>query len=68
MEQCPSCQGSLQPIHEEVDIGVGVQKFLVGYECGECGGQLLVCNACGCVLDHEPHTQWCYAPREVNGA
>ncbi len=46
----------MEAIAEEVDIGVGIQRCIVGYEC-ECGGREIVCLDCGCI---EPdHEKWC---------
>lgn len=54
------CGREAEPCYEEVDIGVGVQKHLVGWECSHHGGICGVCAGCG-VPDkigyvHEP---WC---------
>lgn len=56
----PGCGKPLDPVHEEVDIEVGVQTFLTGYECPEHGG---ICGVCyGCNKPNLPryeHYDWC---------
>ena len=49
-----------EPSYEEVDIGVGVQKHLVGWECPEHGGLCGVCSSCG-VAEKVGYTHqvWC---------
>lgn len=57
---CPDCGRPLDPVNEEVDIGVGVQTFLVAYECFEHGGICGVCFGCGVPhLDGFEHRSWC---------
>lgn len=48
------------PVYDEVDIGVGVQKHLVAFECLIHGGICGVAGCCG-VLDRigERHAVWC---------
>lgn len=41
----------------EVDIGVGVQRHIFGFECIECG-QMSVCSVCG-AIGEQPHRLWC---------
>jgi hypothetical protein len=55
-----SCGREAEPYYEEVDIGVGVQLFLTGWECHEHGGICGVCNSCG-VADRigYAHRTWC---------
>ena len=55
-----SCGKKAEPCYEEVDIGVGVQQFLVGWECPEHGGICGVCPSCG-VPDRPgyAHGSWC---------
>ena len=55
--ECPKCGEIGEEISEEVDIGVGVQKHLIGMECKKCG-QIAVCNSCG-QWDGSPHYTWC---------
>ncbi len=45
-DQCPKCNGPAEIFRDEVDIGVGVQSFIVGCECPKCG-HLTVCPHCG---------------------
>lgn len=54
--KCPIC-GSVEcdEVAEEVDIGVGIEKFTVGFECANCG-QIPVCPHCGGV---KTHAKWC---------
>jgi uncharacterized Zn finger protein len=54
--KCPKCGGPAETIHEEVDIGVGAQRFPIGWFCEKCG-DLAACPKCGAV---EPdHFVWC---------
>jgi len=56
---CPGCQSDkLRVIEDEVDIGVGIQKHLIGWECEVCGHQIGACSFCG-HPDFEPHSKWC---------
>lgn len=54
------CGREADPVYEEVDIGVGIQKFLVAWECPEHGGICGTCNGCG-IPDRvgETHAKWC---------
>jgi len=55
---CPKCGGSeFELLQDEVDIGVGVQAFIIGGECSVCG-QMAICASCG-AWEHEPHRSWC---------
>jgi len=59
MNVCPKCgTHKLQEVTEEVDIGVGVQKHLLGYECLKCGIAIAACPLCG-VPEGERHKAWC---------
>jgi hypothetical protein len=55
-----ACGAEAAPTYEEVDIGVGVQRFLVGWECPEHGG---ICGVCSqCAVPDRPgyvHETWC---------
>jgi hypothetical protein len=55
-----SCGREADPYYEEVDIGVGVQRFLAGWECYEHGGICSVCSSCG-IADRPgyTHRSWC---------
>jgi len=55
-----SCGKAAEPSYEEVDIGVGVQRFQTGWECPEHGGICGVCSGCG-VADRPgyKHAAWC---------
>lgn len=56
---CPKCnQNCCEELAEEVDIGVGIQKHVFGYECEACG-QFSVCNNCG-AIEGVPHASWCH--------
>jgi hypothetical protein len=56
---CPVCHGPTYEHAEEVDIGVGVQRFIVGYECQTCGS-FPVCNSCGVIeFPGKEHHYWC---------
>ena len=54
---CPKC-GKRQATEqaEEVDIGVGIQRHVYGYECPDCG-LLVKCDNCG-GIDND-HMKWC---------
>lgn len=54
---CPKCKGPGELLQDEIDIGVGVQVHVIGFECPSCG-QMAVCNDCG-AWDFQPHGNWC---------
>jgi hypothetical protein len=55
---CPLCNQKLaEELCDEVDIGVGVQKHVFGYECEACG-QIGICSECG-IPDGLPHASFC---------
>ena len=58
---CPTCGVVAEPVYEEVDIGVGIQRFHVAWECPEHGGICGVCYGCG-IPDRvgETHNSWCF--------
>jgi len=57
---CPKCGlPETVLIEEEVDIGVGIQKFVVGWDCDQCG-RLIACVSCGAALGTQ-HNKWCEA-------
>jgi len=56
---CPDCVECA----DEVDIGVGIQRHVYGYECQHCG-QIPVCNTCGAVGDD--HAKWCGGIKEIH--
>lgn len=55
-----SCGRTADPSFDEVDIGVGVQQFQIGWECSEHGGICGVCYSCG-VAERVgyTHESWC---------
>lgn len=56
--KCPKCgKEDADELANEVDIGVGIQKHIYGYECPDCGN-ISVCSSCGS-LDFQPHADWC---------
>ena len=57
---CPTCSREAEPVYEEVDIGVGIQRCHVAWECCEHGGICGVCYGCG-IPDRvgETHASWC---------
>lgn len=57
--QCPTCGGPGEAIYEEVDIGVGVQRFCIGFECAGCQQRVATCHECGTPLDGREHAVWC---------
>lgn len=57
--KCPNCPSTdATEIADEVDIGVGVQKFVRGYDCPSCG-QVSICPACGSA--NGDHANYCDA-------
>lgn len=55
---CKGCGATdCQVISEEVDIGVGAQVHILGYECPVCGPHT-ICDTCG-TWDTEPCPAWC---------
>lgn len=62
---CPICNALAEEVSEEIDIGVGVQKFVTGWECPQCG-PIAIRNCCGTVeLAGHPHATWCQAVKEI---
>lgn len=58
--QCPRCAAPCHGMYEEVDIGVGVQRHFVGWECDACEEYTTACNTCGvAVLGDVAHKSWC---------
>jgi hypothetical protein len=56
--KCPKCgKEGCEVLQDEVDIGVGTQVHIFGFDCHECG-QIAVCNNCG-QPDFLPHAKWC---------
>ncbi len=53
---CALCEHELTILEDEVDIGVGTQKHIIGAECSNCGELYAACNYCGSVEGHE---NWC---------
>jgi predicted RNA-binding Zn-ribbon protein involved in translation (DUF1610 family) len=55
--RCPRCNlEGCEECAEEVDIGVGLQRFVYGYECPKCGA-LARCDTCGTITNE--HAEWC---------
>jgi hypothetical protein len=55
--ECPKCHKPIaEEIVEEVDIGVGIQRFVTGWACGDCG-LIATCNGCG--RPEPDHAKWC---------
>jgi len=44
-------------VQDEIDIGVGVQICIRGFECTNCG-QISLCMECG-QPDFKDHAKWC---------
>ena len=45
---------------DEVDIGVGIQTFVTGWECEEHGTICGLCSGCGIAcVDGAEHREWC---------
>ena len=62
---CPKCNSAAgNELSEEVDIGVGVQKWVTGYECPKCNTTHCVCMECG-AWDFQPHNRWCSTVRSI---
>ena len=54
-EECPKCHKPIAMIlTEDIDIGVGVQRHIIGADCLDCG-QLTPCNTCGSWVECFPH-------------
>lgn len=55
---CPKCnEPGCSKVTDEVDIGVGIQVRVLGYECPNCGN-IAVCDECG-ALDFQTHLRYC---------
>ena len=55
---CPCGNTEMIEITEDVDIGVGIQHHLLGWECPKCGSQFGLCYECG-AADFMEHHKWC---------
>ena len=56
--KCPLCNlEGVMECAEEVDIGVGIQRHVYGWDCVNCG-QIGICYKCG-VPNGIPHAKWC---------
>jgi hypothetical protein len=61
---CPKCnRPGCEEVIDEIDIGVGIQKHTIGFECPDCGN-IGICNECG-APDFKPHSNWCAHLKEV---
>ena len=61
---CPKCnQPGASECADEVDVGVGLQKHVWGYECPKCEA-IAVCADCG-ALDFNGCAKWC--PSRTHG-
>ncbi len=58
-ERCPMCnKRGLVGLYEEIDIGMGIQKHLIGYECHACDEPLIpICDSCQ-VMEGKEHKEW----------
>ena len=45
--KCPFCESELDEFYDEVDLGVGVQEFLVSLFCSVCVEPIEFCTSCG---------------------
>lgn len=55
---CPRCSShKCQEIAEEVDIGVGIQRRVTGWECLSCGLAIAACP--NCRMPAPEHAKWC---------
>ena len=55
-----ACGAVAEPFEEEVDIGVGIQRFLTGWQCPDHGGICGVCYGCGTAEKiGYTHELWC---------
>lgn len=56
--KCRACGAAdCEIVSEDVDIGVGVQTHVLGYDCPVCGPHT-ICNTCG-AWDTDKCPQWC---------
>ena len=57
---CPECGAVTEATYDEVDVGVGIQRFLTGYDCPACGPVVGVCWGCGTAkVDGRACASWC---------
>ena len=54
--KCPRCGLDCVVVTDEVDIGVGIQEHILGWDCSHCG-PISACNECGAPDDN--HHPWC---------
>lgn len=58
--KCPICRRAGDVAYEEVDIGVGIQKFAIGWDCPEHGPICGACFGCGVpMVEGVEHYSWC---------
>jgi len=57
---CPVCSApDCVELADDIDIGVGTQKHIYGYECAHCG-EMPVCDSCnGVLVAGIGHRSWC---------
>ena len=60
--KCPKCDAEMDAV--EIDIGVGLQRHILGYECASCGENYGTCNGCG-VTGAAAHPPWCPETQDV---
>jgi hypothetical protein len=56
--RCPCGNEEMIEISEDIDIGVGTQHHVIGWECDKCGAGFGICNECG-EVDFMGHSDWC---------
>ena len=56
---CPKCKGAAQSVEDRIDIGIGEQVRLLGWDCPNCG-LTTRCERCGVpeIVGIE-HQKWC---------
>jgi hypothetical protein len=63
--KCPICGCEAEELAEEVDIGVGVQRFVTGLDCSACG-LIPNCDCCGVLLrEGATHYPWCQLSKGI---
>ncbi len=60
--KCRTCGLEMSEVAEEVDIGVGTQRFVVALHCETCDDGVSLCGSCA-APDDEPHREWCGDPK-----
>jgi len=57
--ECFVCENELDVIYYEVDLGVGIEIYPIGFTCLNCMNEYSICNDCGICMDGRSHFKYC---------